>query len=57
MAITKEFLESEIASIEAESVKAQHFLLQSQAVLNAYKMLLTKLEQPATEETTDGNAD
>jgi len=49
--ITREFLESEIADMEQEVVKAQTFIIQAQATISAYKMLITKLgEQNAVEE-------
>jgi len=53
MAITKEFLNAEILSLEQEITKAQTFLIQAQAVLGAYKMLVDKLDQPesASEDT------
>jgi hypothetical protein len=54
MKITKEFLEAEIQALEQESNKAQTFLIQAQATVAAYKMLLNRLEAP--EENTDGNA-
>lgn len=46
MQITKEFLDAEILSLEQEIGKAQTFLTQAQAVIGAYKMLLSRLEQP-----------
>jgi hypothetical protein len=54
MQITKEFLEVEIQSLEQESNKAQTFLIQAQATIAAYKMLLNRLEAP--EEKQDDNA-
>jgi hypothetical protein len=54
MQITKEFLEVEIQSLEQESNKAQTFLIQAQATIQAYKMLLNRLEAP--EENTDVDA-
>jgi Tfp pilus assembly PilM family ATPase len=48
MQITKEFLEAEIKSLEQEGNKAQVFLVQAQATISAYRMLLNRLE--ATEE-------
>ena len=54
MQITKEFLEAEIQTLEQESKKAQTFLIQAQATVAAYKMLLNSLEAP--EENQDGNA-
>jgi hypothetical protein len=46
MQITKEFLVEEIQSLEQESNKAQTFLIQAQATIAAYKMLLNRLEAP-----------
>jgi hypothetical protein len=49
MQITKEFLESEIRDLEQEANKAQTFLIQAQATITAYKMLINRLEAPETE--------
>ena len=46
MQITKEFLETEIAELQREMGKAQTFLIQAQATIAAYQMLISKLEQP-----------
>lgn len=46
MVITKDFLESEIVELERESQKAQTFLVQAQATIAAYKMLVNRLEAP-----------
>jgi hypothetical protein len=46
MQITKEFLESEIRDLETESQKAQTFVLQAQATISAYKMLVSRLDSP-----------
>jgi hypothetical protein len=46
MQITKEFLVAEIQSLESEANKAQVFLIQAQATITAYKMLVDKLDQP-----------
>jgi hypothetical protein len=46
MQITKEFLEAEIKSLEQEGSKANVFLIQAQATISAYKMLINKLEAP-----------
>jgi hypothetical protein len=51
MQITKEFLEAEIQSLEQELNKAQVFIVQAQATITAYKMLLNRLEAP--EENSD----
>jgi hypothetical protein len=46
MIVTKEFLLSEISDLEAESQKAQVFLIQAQATISAYTMLIKKLDEP-----------
>lgn len=46
MQITKEFLQTEVQSLEFEIGKAQTFLTQAQAVLNSYRMLLARLDAP-----------
>lgn len=46
MQITKEFLEAEIAELERELQKAHTFQLQAQATIQAYKMLINRLEAP-----------
>ena len=55
MQITKEFLESEIRDLEQEANKAQTFLIQAQATITAYKMLINRLDAPETE-NQDGHA-
>ena len=49
MQINKEFLQSEISALENESQKAQTFLIQAQATISAYKMLVNRLDQPEPE--------
>jgi len=44
MQITKEFLETEIRDLETEVQKAQTFLIQAQATIQAYKMLINRLD-------------
>ena len=46
MQISKDFLLSEIQSLEQEINKAQTFLIQAQAVRDAYQMLIRKLDEP-----------
>jgi hypothetical protein len=46
MQISKEFLLSEISELENESQKAQTFLIQAQATISAYKMLINKIDEP-----------
>jgi hypothetical protein len=50
MQITKEFLVAEIESLEFEANKAQTFLIQAQATITAYKMLINKLNEPEFKE-------
>ena len=50
MQISKEFLLSEISDLEAESQKAQTFLIQAQATVSAYRMLINKLDEPEIKE-------
>ena len=45
MQITKEFLVAEIQSLESEANKAQVFLIQAQATITAYKMLINKIDE------------
>ena len=49
MVITQEFLQAEIADLEAESQKAQTFIVQAKAAIDAYRMLLGKLNTPEPE--------
>jgi hypothetical protein len=53
MQITKEFLETEIRDLETEAQKAQTFLTQAQATIQAYKMLINRLEAPEQQDGTD----
>lgn len=53
MQITKEFLESEISDLEQEIQKAQAFILKAQGTIEAYKMLINRLNAP---EPQDGDA-
>ena len=50
MQITKEFLEAEVQSLEQELNKAQVFVVQAQATITAYKMLLNRLDAPDEQE-------
>jgi hypothetical protein len=49
MLITKEFLVAEIQSLEQEAQKAQTFIVQAQATISAYKMLINRLDAPEVE--------
>ena len=55
MQITKEFLETEISELETEAQKARTFLTQAQATIQAYKMLINRLDAPELEQE-NGNA-
>jgi len=50
MQITKEFLQAEIEDLERESQKANNFLIQAQATISAYKMLINRLDAPEEEQ-------
>jgi hypothetical protein len=54
MQITKEFLEAEIRDLEAEAQKAQIFLTQAQATVQAYKMLINRLDAPEEDSVQEG---
>ena len=49
MQITKEFLEAEIADLKAEAEKAQAFLLKAQGTIEAYQMLINRVDAPEPE--------
>lgn len=49
MVITQEFLQAEIADIQRESEKARNFLIQADAAISAYKVLIAKLIEPEPE--------
>ena len=49
MLITKEFLVAEIQSLEQEAQKAQTFIVQAQATISVYNMLINKLDTPEVE--------
>lgn len=47
MLITKTFLVAETQSLEQELQKAQVFIIQAQATIAAYNMLINKLDEPS----------
>ena len=49
MLITKDFLVAEVQSLEQELQKAQVFIIQAQATIAAYNMLINKLDEPSTD--------
>ena len=53
MQINKEFLETEIAELQREMGKAQTFLVQAQATIAAYQMLINRMAQPEPEQKND----
>jgi hypothetical protein len=53
MQITKDFLVGEIAELEKELQKANTFVIQAQATISAYQMLLRRLDAPEPEQQTD----
>jgi hypothetical protein len=50
MQITKEFLESEIGDLEQEIQKANAFILKAQGTIEAYKMLVNRIDAPEPEQ-------
>ena len=57
MVITQAFLQAEIADLQRESEKAKTFLIQADAAISAYRVLIAKLIEPEPEpEKNDGNA-
>lgn len=56
MQITKEFLEAEMSDLEREIEKAKTFITQAQGALNAYTVLLNRLDAPEETESQNGNA-
>ena len=53
MQITKEFLVAEIEDLQKEVGKAQTFLIQAQATIAAYQMLINRLDAPEPEQEND----
>ena len=49
MQVTKEFLVAEIEDLGLEIQKAQAFMLKAQGTIEAYQMLIRKLEEPEQE--------
>lgn len=50
MQITKDFLVTEIADLQAEIGKAQAFLFKAQGTIEAYQMLINRLDAPEPEQ-------
>lgn len=55
MQITKDFLESEIRDLEQEINKANAFIIKAQGTIEAYKMLINRLDTPEPEPKNDAN--
>lgn len=53
MQITKEFLEAEIADLRKEAGRAETFLLKAQGTIEAYQMLINRLEALEPEQQND----
>lgn len=53
MVITQEFLQAEITELEREMQKAQAFILQAQGTIAAYRMLITKINEPEKQDAPD----
>ena len=49
MQITKEFLATEIADLRKEAGKAEAFLIKAQGTIEAYQMLINRLDAPEYE--------
>ena len=49
MVITQAFLQAEIADLQRESEKAKTFLIQADAAISAYRVLIAKLIEPEPE--------
>ena len=56
MEITKNFLVAEIGSLAQEIQKAQAFILKAQGTIEAYQMLINRLDTPVEPEQENGNA-
>lgn len=54
MQITKEFLEAEICDLETEIQKAQAFMIKAQGTIEAYKMLINRLDAPELDHENSG---
>lgn len=54
MQITKEFLEVEIGALEQEIQKANVFIIKAQGTIEAYRMLINRLEAPEEKPNDQG---
>jgi hypothetical protein len=55
MVITKEFLQCEIEDLEQEIQKANAFVLKAQGTIEAYQMLIRRLDAPEIGQDHDAN--
>lgn len=55
MNITKEFLEAEIRDLGQEIQRAQAFVIKAQGTIEAYQMLIRRLDAPEPEQENDAN--
>ena len=55
MQVTKEFLVAEIKDLGLEIQKAQAFMLKAQGTIEAYQMLINRLDQPEPEQENGTN--
>ena len=55
MQITKEFLVAEITDLEQEIQRANAFIIKAQGTVEAYKMLINRLETPEPEQENGTN--
>ena len=53
MQITKDFLVAEIGSLGQEIQKAQAFVIKAQGTIEAYQMLINRLDAPEPEQQDD----
>jgi hypothetical protein len=54
MELTKEFLLTEIGSLDSELQKAQAFILKAQGAIEVYKVLIRRLDEPNTGDENGG---
>lgn len=55
MQITKEFLEAEIRDLEVEIQKANAFMIKAQGTIEAYRMLINRIEAPEADPSSSGD--
>ncbi len=52
---SREFLEAEIQHLESELAKVHTFQIKAQGVIEAYRMLLTKLDEPCGSDLSESS--